>query len=265
LDENGNWVSTGNSVNTQYNCGGYKNKLYSISYQNQITEVNRFNGQSYTAIYSSAKPVVCADIAVDEKGNFFLLTATSPGAMSDTLYLISENGTVLKKYALELNSNHIYGSFYFDHTLYLGIGKNNNEHPNSLIPISFMGNTALIQPQLALPSGIVLEYDLAACQKTVGTLLADSSSLVYPNIFSPNMDGSNDIFVAIEKNISQLNCKIYNRYGILVSELKEVKSAWDGRSISGMELPAGVYYYIATGRGTDEKEYDLSGFVHLVR
>ena len=74
----------------------------------------------------------------------------------------------------------------------------------------------------------------------------------------------NDNFTAIEKNIIHLNCKIYNRWGVFVAELKEVKSAWDGHSISGVELPEGVYYYVASGTGKDEKQYNLHGFVMLL-
>jgi gliding motility-associated-like protein len=95
--------------------------------------------------------------------------------------------------------------------------------------------------------------------------ISDSSFINFPNIFSPNNDGINDVFVSKSKNIVTYNCKVYNRYGIRVAELKQLNEAWDGYSISGEALPAGVYYYLAEAIGQDDKVFRLKGFVSLVR
>jgi gliding motility-associated-like protein len=90
------------------------------------------------------------------------------------------------------------------------------------------------------------------------------SMLILPNIFTPNADGINDIFIPISKNIEQFKCKIVNRFGLQVAELNEINTGWNGRNSSGVLLPDGIYYYSATAIGKDDKNYNLKGFVHLL-
>lgn len=95
--------------------------------------------------------------------------------------------------------------------------------------------------------------------------LPPSSNITIPNIFTPNNDGINDVFKITTQNITRLNCKIYNRWGILVGELTKINEMWDGNTTSGLPCNAGVYYYVLTAIGEDGKEYDEKGFVSLVR
>lgn len=95
--------------------------------------------------------------------------------------------------------------------------------------------------------------------------LPPPSGIIIPNIFTPNNDGINDVFKITTKNIITLNCKIYNRWGILVSELTKINEAWDGLTTSGLQCANGVYYYVIIARGEDGKEYNEKGFVSLVR
>ncbi|MDF2437579.1 MAG: hypothetical protein K0Q95_1955 [Bacteroidota bacterium] len=92
----------------------------------------------------------------------------------------------------------------------------------------------------------------------------DASNLAMPNIFSPNRDGINDNFSAIGSGIEKFDCKIYNRWGILVAELNTFESKWDGRTTSGSVASDGTYFYIATASGSDDKKYELKGFVELI-
>lgn len=91
------------------------------------------------------------------------------------------------------------------------------------------------------------------------------STLLVPNIFSPNHDNVNDEFKVRSKNMSEFNCKIFNRFGLQVAELKEQNESWDGRNKSGIEQNEGVYYYSLTALGKDTKVYNLKGFFQLLR
>lgn len=91
------------------------------------------------------------------------------------------------------------------------------------------------------------------------------STLLVPNIFSPNHDNVNDEFKVRSKNICEFNCKIFNRLGLQVAELKEQNESWDGRNKSGIEQNEGVYYYSLTALGKDTKVYNLKGFFQLLR
>ncbi len=93
-----------------------------------------------------------------------------------------------------------------------------------------------------------------------------------PNVFTPNGDGYNDTFTPLYSNTSNpidnfdnSNCprfvnsvdfKVFDRNGVLVFDLSEEEEQsvlinWDGKTNSGKELPADVYYYLA------EVEFDV--------
>jgi gliding motility-associated-like protein len=100
------------------------------------------------------------------------------------------------------------------------------------------------------------------------------SSMVYPNVFTPNGDGSNDNFSVMTEGINSFKANIYNRWGKKVfetsvdagfSESMTKTDVWDGRSNSGAECAAGVYYFIIEAMGYDGKEYSLNGSVQLMR
>ena len=101
----------------------------------------------------------------------------------------------------------------------------------------------------------------------VSVILCDTSqsSLSMPNIFTPNNDAKNDLFKITSNNLQTLNCKIYDRWGLLVGELKNTSDTWNGKTIDGLECADGVYYYILTAKGTDEKEYNQKGFIQLIK
>ena len=89
--------------------------------------------------------------------------------------------------------------------------------------------------------------------------------LSIPNIFTPNGDGTNDVFT-ISNLPEGSSFEIYNRWGVKQYASSELSNStinnnsWDGRTTSGQECPEGVYYYIAT-----LPDKTLKGFVHLLR
>ena len=113
--------------------------------------------------------------------------------------------------------------------------------------------------QLACTSNFtdVVKIDIQNCDT--------AAAFTIPNIFTPNNDGLNDVFKIKYKNITTINCKIYNRWGLLVTELTKLNDAWDGRTTSGLQAVEGVYFYVLTATGNDGKGYNENGFVQLVR
>ena len=68
--------------------------------------------------------------------------------------------------------------------------------------------------------------------------------LFLPNAFTPNGDGLNDNFIVIypPDNLDSFKMYIYNRWGQLVFESKDITAGWDGM-YKGVQAPAGVYAY----------------------
>jgi len=92
-----------------------------------------------------------------------------------------------------------------------------------------------------------------------------------PNTFTPNADGSNDLFIPYPyRYIERIDMKIYNQWGNLVFETTDPDINWDGRDLNGNELTSGAYYYSArvfesTLDGVSEQMDVLSGYIQLMR
>ena len=92
-----------------------------------------------------------------------------------------------------------------------------------------------------------------------------------PNVFSPNGDGINDLFLSKNLNdvIQKVSMKIFNRWGQLVYETDDPAIKWDGSyKKTGTKVPTGVYYYICDVyepriSGTEVRA--LVGFIHLYK
>lgn len=104
------------------------------------------------------------------------------------------------------------------------------------------------------------------CSATTQILIEviGTSFLIVPNVFTPNGDGSNDVFEFIFQNITELNCVIFNRWGKQVAEITAPDESWDGK-IGGADASDGTYFYILKAKGLDDVDYDLKGTVTLIR
>jgi gliding motility-associated-like protein len=89
-----------------------------------------------------------------------------------------------------------------------------------------------------------------------------------PEGFSPNGDGTNDLFVIRGvDNYPHNKFEIYNRWGNKVFEASPYKSTWDGRAAFGVrmggdKLPISTYFYLFDfGNGADI----IKGTIYLNR
>jgi gliding motility-associated-like protein len=93
------------------------------------------------------------------------------------------------------------------------------------------------------------------------------STLIIPNIFSPNGDGANDLFFVKATNLDKIDILIIDRWGNKVYELSSSTGniAWDGKNQYGKEVASGVYLYKLKASGKDGTSYDKQGTITLVR
>jgi gliding motility-associated-like protein len=91
------------------------------------------------------------------------------------------------------------------------------------------------------------------------------ADIFVPNVFTPNGDGINDLFTIQETGLKQFTLKVYNRWGNEVAAINEQDLGWNGNNKDGNNCSDGVYYYLITAKGYDEKEYQYKGFVQLLR
>jgi gliding motility-associated-like protein len=84
------------------------------------------------------------------------------------------------------------------------------------------------------------------------------------NVFTPNNDEINDLFIIHTDGSTRYTLTIYSRSGTMVHRSTSVTPVWDGKTPSGEDVHPGVYYYVIRAGGTSG-EIEKSGFVHLIR
>ncbi len=108
-------------------------------------------------------------------------------------------------------------------------------------------------------------------------IVADTSFIEAPNVFTPNGDEFNEKFVVRFFSMKTVKISIFNRWGkvLHVWESNNVQgfsptidsvpqAVWDGK-VGGKIATPGVYYYVVEGLGRDDKRKAKSGFFHLFR
>ena len=93
-----------------------------------------------------------------------------------------------------------------------------------------------------------------------------TSKLDFPNAFSPNGDGMNDIYRAKTdyQSIVEFKAVIYNRWGQKLYEWNNPAGGWDG-TYKGNPVKQGVYYVQVTAKGADGRRFNINKDVNLLR
>jgi gliding motility-associated-like protein len=101
-------------------------------------------------------------------------------------------------------------------------------------------------------------------------VLCKNANVFIPNTFSPNGDGSNDIFYVRGKGLSRVkSLRIFNRWGEVVFEkrefaVNEASAGWDGR-YKGAQPKSDVYVYQVEVFCENGEVIRFSGNVALLR
>jgi gliding motility-associated-like protein len=95
--------------------------------------------------------------------------------------------------------------------------------------------------------------------------ISDSSGVTLPNVFTPNQDGVNDVYRPIARGILHLSARIYSRDRNLLHSWDTVNGFWDGYTTSGLPCTDGVYFVVVEAVGFDNKKYNLSSTIQLLR
>lgn len=92
------------------------------------------------------------------------------------------------------------------------------------------------------------------------------NELFMPDAFTPNDDGTNDVFPSNRYNNlnSYYKLKIYNRWGEKLFETQVTGVQWDG-TYNGQLAPQDVYVYMVSSVGCDGQERQFRGTFNLLR
>ncbi len=92
----------------------------------------------------------------------------------------------------------------------------------------------------------------------------EKSRLYVPNVFSPNDDSHNETFKPVGLYIKDYHMKIYDRWGELIFETKNLNEGWDGTH-NGNTAQDGVYIYEIKAIGLDNKIHNVHGDLTLIK
>jgi len=105
---------------------------------------------------------------------------------------------------------------------------------------------------------------------TKGCLATDSVTVYvtfanFPNAFSPNGDGLNDVFKLMPNNdrFRLLNFSVFDRWGNKLFYTEDINEGWDGTYKNKAADMGAYYYYVVYSIGT--KNYTFKGDVTLIR
>ncbi|MES2761474.1 MAG: PKD-like domain-containing protein [Bacteroidota bacterium] len=95
---------------------------------------------------------------------------------------------------------------------------------------------------------------------TIAINVYENSSIIVPNVFTPNGDGKNDVFRITTTGMKDLNCDIFNRWGTKVATISGVNGSWDGSNVND-----GTFFYILTATGMDGTDYKQQGYINVFK
>ena len=91
------------------------------------------------------------------------------------------------------------------------------------------------------------------------------SRLEFPNAFSPNGDGYNDILRAksTHKSIISFEAAVFNRWGNKLYSWTNINDGWDGKQ-GGKTIKDGVYFLVVKAKGADGRDYKIRKTITVI-
>jgi gliding motility-associated-like protein len=114
-------------------------------------------------------------------------------------------------------------------------------------PATGLNNANILEPT-ATPS-TTTTYTLAAtspagCTATDQALVNVIKDIFIPNAFSPNGDGTNDLWIIRHlEDYPNARTRVFDRYGKMIFDSRQSSGPWKGTH-NNVPVPVGVYYYI---------------------
>ena len=97
-------------------------------------------------------------------------------------------------------------------------------------------------------------------------MASDSAGAILqiPNVFSPNGDQVNDYFEVTTDGTTVYEFTVFTRSGTRIYHSYSPRISWDGKSLDGIELKEGTYYYVIEEQG-GSNPFEKAGFMYLYR
>jgi len=105
------------------------------------------------------------------------------------------------------------------------------------------------------------------CADSMSALITATANpwIFVPNVFTPNGDDANEIWMIDTKNMENIDLIIVNRWGNLMTKIEDLNGSWDGKTPDGSDATDGTYFYKYTAKALNGEEFSGHGFLTLIR
>lgn len=110
----------------------------------------------------------------------------------------------------------------------------------------------------------VVDINSCAATKCRNLKIQPKFFLELPSSFTPNGDGKNDVFLARGSGIADFHLRVYNRWGKIVFESKNINVGWDGK-YDGQMLPIETVLYIVVAKFINGEAAYRKGDLTIIR
>jgi len=260
---------TGGSLIINNTTGGTAPYTYSFNGSTFTATIN------YTNLTAATYPVIVKDANGCEFTKIVTVTANSPlnasfsaevqSSGNDTLTEITANSGYNSSYLWNYSSQNETLNAVFVNTSSTGTGVTynwifNNGQVTDTTTTNLNNLIQNFQGPNSLDIILIVTNGDASCNDTTKILIEVKSTLVIPNIFSPNGDGINDVFLIKYRGYKDLQLSVFNRWGNKFYETTKPEEGWNGN-----DAAEGTYFYVITGKSNYDKNVEEKGYFMLVR
>ncbi|MCX6182456.1 MAG: gliding motility-associated C-terminal domain-containing protein [Bacteroidetes bacterium] len=93
---------------------------------------------------------------------------------------------------------------------------------------------------------------------SIHVTVLDGIKLYYPNAFTPNEDGVNDVFKVMGYGVVDFKATIFDRWGEVIYQWNSLDGGWDGRAKNERQVQVDVYVIKVSAAGVCEDKADIS-------
>jgi gliding motility-associated-like protein len=126
------------------------------------------------------------------------------------------------------------------------------------------GNSANASVTASIPTTNVYQVVVTdACgysyTDTVIVDVLEDCDLNIPNVFTPNGDGINDVFLVTANGLKTYSIEIFNRWGKKVFSSADITNSWKGENVND-----GTFFYVITAESINGKMFNETGHIQRI-
>jgi gliding motility-associated-like protein len=123
---------------------------------------------------------------------------------------------------------------------------------------------AIATPALTTTFYITSQKDGCRVNDSVNVTVLKEDYFYIPSAFTPNNDGTNDVFKPTTNSVSEYRMQLFNRWGQLIFQTNNTLEGWNGK-FHNIVQPNGVYVYVINYKNDQGKKHVLKGSFLLIQ